>query len=1032
MEDLFRNVLEASVYGSVVILAVMVLRLVLRRIPKRLICLLWLLAGLRLVMPFSLESSFSLQPRLDSPGAVTAPAEHVPAQTEPLPPVDHKPNQEQATIPQTETPATSGEYAETIHIHQEESEPLTWKQGAAYAWALGILIMGAGSILSYRKLKMQVREACITGDGCWECAGLDTAFVLGFLPPKIYLPMNLPEETRGHIVAHERAHIARGDHWCKLLGYLVLMIHWFNPLVWLGYHLLCRDMEGACDERVIRNMDLAQRKAYSGALLSCAGKHRVVSACPVAFGETSVKQRILSVLRYKKPTFWVTVLGLAALVFVAVCLMTAPGGENLYGVLDVPRDVKDGIMVRSETGMTFLSAEKELEDALRMLRSVGCESVSLPQTPATGYQLRIGEKDVLFSDHCEYAWTAADSCWKIDEPETLKAWFLDTMEAVYDRETSGESFATVQEQENWLRGISADVVSSAYIHARGETTREGNTTSTSASFGYLAARRFDELLKILNGLPDRAVMEKTTHKRIVYGELQNTLGIKGGVYISLTDPVNGLVGVVLLDSKDNVKLLLTDETQKVEANVECLDNLQCWTLQDEKLHDFLMELWDHPPIITQWLRWPEVQVRPDGEALDRAGAALKSFQKRESYQANEWHHGETGSALAHYWQSGENWLRTFQDPKGNEQPAYLKMNGCAYYSTPDRTGSGTDAEWTGGFTFENEADFLPWLRSFDWDSVEMYPGSAGLHQIETISLEEGSYETVTCVITSPFPVYKRTAQAGLLTIAISPEGELAVAELFATYEEIQNGEITEETILYHNTDVTWMTTQVLTYDREEMEAAIAQAYDTVPQQQREKALEDMYRNQCRTALAAVQAMEYYHMRVSYEFYQGTHKENRHTADYWFDGENLLRTADVNGMTRMTLLHNGSVYQSRGAAQNQWNPLKEGNGELKDAASWIMYYPWDDGAIRFINAVEENGETTVSLRMDENAAFEGINAESYELLFTFGSDGDLKSVGLVTRNSAGTTMDQHIEWIDSEYEEIQRVIQEQIYSIELAD
>ena len=148
MEDLFRNVLEASVYGSVVILAVMALRLVLRRIPKRLICLLWLLAGLRLVMPFSLESSFSLQPRLDSPAAVTAPAEHVPAQTEPLPPVDHKPNQEQATIPQTETPATSGEYVETIHIHQEESEPLTWKQGAAYAWALGILIMGAGSILS--------------------------------------------------------------------------------------------------------------------------------------------------------------------------------------------------------------------------------------------------------------------------------------------------------------------------------------------------------------------------------------------------------------------------------------------------------------------------------------------------------------------------------------------------------------------------------------------------------------------------------------------------------------------------------------------------------------------------------------------------------------------------------------------------------------------------------------------------------------------------------------------------------------------
>ncbi len=326
MTELFEAILKASFQGSIVILAVVALRFLLKKAPKTVICLLWLLAGLRLVMLFEIPSPFSLQPRLEDtnisiqaqqpvqvPDILVQNPAGQPLETpaEPIQIPDLPEN------PKTDT-LIYGEQDGTI------TEPIRYTDIAAKIWLLGAAAMLATSAFSYFKLKRRVREACLIENGCFECPGLDTAFVLGFFPPRIYLPMGLTEEEKKFVFDHENTHIARHDHWFKVLGFCILSIHWFNPLVWLGYSLLCRDMELACDEHVVRNMTLRQRKAYSAALLSCGGHTARIAACPVAFGESNPKKRILNVLNYKRPSFWIMLLAMIAVIFVSVCLLTSP------------------------------------------------------------------------------------------------------------------------------------------------------------------------------------------------------------------------------------------------------------------------------------------------------------------------------------------------------------------------------------------------------------------------------------------------------------------------------------------------------------------------------------------------------------------------------------------------------------------------------------------------------------------------------------------------------------------------------------
>lgn len=326
MAALLEKIWSASLYGGVIIGVILLLRLVLKGGPRKYICLLWLLAAVRLLVPFELESSFSLQPDMGEvriPGAARlemvrssfdsrAEPLELPTETQP----DTQP--EQSALWVSSPTVIEREVPLSALILENYEEILAW------VWlcvALGLVLY---SIVSYWRLKRSVRGAVILSEGVWLCPEQNTAFVLGFLRPQIYLPAGLTEQERRLVLLHERAHISRGDFWWKLLGFGVLALHWFNPLVWVAYLCLCKDLEMACDERVVRSMDVAERKAYSLALLSCSANRRSIAACPVAFGEVSVKARIKNVLNYRKPLFWVTLAAVIAIIFVAVCFLTSP------------------------------------------------------------------------------------------------------------------------------------------------------------------------------------------------------------------------------------------------------------------------------------------------------------------------------------------------------------------------------------------------------------------------------------------------------------------------------------------------------------------------------------------------------------------------------------------------------------------------------------------------------------------------------------------------------------------------------------
>lgn len=321
MSSLFSNVLTASIHGSIVILAVLLLRPLLGKAPRKYICFLWLLAGLRLLMPIELQSSLSLQPmpQASQPAAFfseAAPAETAPKETFAQP-------SEQVTPSRTTQPAPAEPDANLSVSPAVSKAAFSWKTALPYLWLGVALLFGVYTVYAYLRLRRKVRDA-VKIPGGWESSRIDTAFILGFIRPKIYIPAGLSPAVRKHILAHERTHLEKGDHWFKMIGFLALSIHWFNPLVWLAYILLCKDIELACDERVVQFMELEERKSYASALLQCSARKAHFAACPVAFGEVSVKRRIRQVLRYRRPAFWFSLLAVIAVLFVAVCLLTNP------------------------------------------------------------------------------------------------------------------------------------------------------------------------------------------------------------------------------------------------------------------------------------------------------------------------------------------------------------------------------------------------------------------------------------------------------------------------------------------------------------------------------------------------------------------------------------------------------------------------------------------------------------------------------------------------------------------------------------
>lgn len=314
MDDIFLKLVNLSISASWLILAVLVLRVVLKKAPKWVMPLLWGVVALRLVCLFSIESALSL-----IPSAETIPSEIVTETREPV-------LYEQATLDIVTNPTLPSAAEVPVGVSRQQAQ--VDFNIYSVLWLAGMAALLVHALVSAGKLKRKLATAILLRDNIYESEFVDSPFVFGVVKPNIYLPMHMDEGTAAYVIAHERAHLARRDHWWKVLGYLVLALHWFNPLVWLAYILFCRDIELACDEKVVKGLDGAARADYSQALLSCAAPGRAVAACPLAFGEGNIKTRVKSALHYKKPAFWVAAAAVLAVVIVAVCFLTNPKSER--------------------------------------------------------------------------------------------------------------------------------------------------------------------------------------------------------------------------------------------------------------------------------------------------------------------------------------------------------------------------------------------------------------------------------------------------------------------------------------------------------------------------------------------------------------------------------------------------------------------------------------------------------------------------------------------------------------------------------
>ena len=344
MNELFLKIINMSISASWLVLAVLILRFVLKKAPKWINVLLWGIVAIRLIFPFSFESTLSL-----IPSAETIPLnigmDTTPTINSGISAINNAVN---PIISQSNTPMAGSSVnllQITIGIYE-------------YIWIFGMIALALYTAISYWRLRRKVDTAVRYKDNIFQSENVSFPFVLGIIKPRIYLPFKMNGQYLEYVVAHEQAHICRKDHWWKPLGFLLLMIHWFNPLMWLAYVLLCRDIELACDEKVIKELGNEQRGDYTQALVACSVNRRMIAACPLAFGEVSVKERVKSVMNYKKPAFWVIIISVIVCVGVAVCFLTNPKQDSYTLRIVVPAGSQEKFVYTDEEVSTIRNSIK--------------------------------------------------------------------------------------------------------------------------------------------------------------------------------------------------------------------------------------------------------------------------------------------------------------------------------------------------------------------------------------------------------------------------------------------------------------------------------------------------------------------------------------------------------------------------------------------------------------------------------------------------------------------------------------------------
>ncbi len=339
MTDLFISLFNMSITASWLVLAVIVLRFLLKKAPKWINAVLWAFVGFRLICPFSFESIFSIIPSTDTIPQNIANGPSFDVHTG-INIVDNQVND-----------YLGSHYYEGVTVPIDTG--FTAVNVFTVLWLIGIVAMLVYSCVSFIRLNAKVREGVVLKDNIWLCDRIDTPFILGLFKPRIFLPSGMAERDMEYVIAHEKAHLKRRDHWWKPLGFILLTVYWFNPVMWLAYILLCRDIELACDEKVLKEMGADIKKSYSEALINCSVSRRTISACPLAFGETGVKGRIKSVLSYKKPALWIIIISVISCIVVAVCFLTNPKPDLKDSNPELDKAVSQAILEINSSGELY-------------------------------------------------------------------------------------------------------------------------------------------------------------------------------------------------------------------------------------------------------------------------------------------------------------------------------------------------------------------------------------------------------------------------------------------------------------------------------------------------------------------------------------------------------------------------------------------------------------------------------------------------------------------------------------------------------
>ena len=412
MGAVFSKLVHISLMANWLILAVIVLRMLLKGAPRKIICILWALVALRLILPFSIESPVSMIPQTTS---VIQEA----VDTNLIHPETVLSGTAQAPVP---------EGPKTVVESSQSRVPVV-----PIVWCAGSFLMLSYLLFSYIRMRHLVVEAIPEADGIWICDSVTTPFILGLLRPRIYLPSGLYGQTRAYVIAHEQSHLCRKDHWWKPLAFVLLSIYWFDPFVWIAYVLVCRDIEFACDEKVIHRFNITEKKGYSAALLECSEGKRLVLACPVAFGETAVVQRVRNVLNYKKPRFWLILISAGAILVTAVGFLTVPKKQAAPDFQE-SKPVQDASSATTPTALA--------------------QSTTVPTTPTEEINLNDEWADFPDGIHIESykGETFTAHIMVIRNPANV---YLATSTDDFSTETPGIPMDAAMEQENAVAAINA-------------------------------------------------------------------------------------------------------------------------------------------------------------------------------------------------------------------------------------------------------------------------------------------------------------------------------------------------------------------------------------------------------------------------------------------------------------------------------------------------------------------------------------------------------------------------------------------------